>query len=111
MPDFLGEEAVSVKGTPFESFGPMEWALEFIAVHGGTDGDHHKAWVLDQAARILNGTPVELRLAQWADGQKEYRYDTGEPTAKYLAWVQDQKGSYDNDIGEYEYGYDIGIPP
>ena len=28
-------------------------AMEMIIRHGGHDGDHHKAWCLDQVMRIL----------------------------------------------------------
>ena len=30
-------------------------ALEVAQRHGGTDGDHHKAWVIDQMVRALTG--------------------------------------------------------
>jgi hypothetical protein len=32
-------------------------ALDVMVRYGGTDGDHHKAWVIDQAVRCLTGCP------------------------------------------------------
>lgn len=79
MNNYFGETKIeSTVGTPFENFGPIEWALEFIAHYGGIDGAHHKDWVLDQVARILKGTPVELCLAKWADGEEHYSVSTQE---------------------------------
>ncbi len=104
MEDYLGEAVLkSLKGTSFEGFGPTEWALEFVLHYGQIDGAHHKQWVLDQVARILNGTPVIVSLAQWANGTKEIRFHTGEPSKKYLEWVKRAKGE-----DEEEYGYEEG---
>jgi len=48
---------------------------------------------------------------RWADGKREYRYNTGEPAKEYLAWVEEQKGHYDKDTEMYDYIYDIGSAP
>lgn len=45
-------------------------AIDMIDKHGGHDGDHHKAWCLDQVARILLGDKykdhvTEIRVAGW----------------------------------------------
>jgi hypothetical protein len=60
-------------------------ALELLGRYGGIDGDHHKAWVLDQIARILIGD-----------------------LDAYNAWVVDMKNGLD---GPDTYGYDEGIAP
>jgi IS30 family transposase len=39
-------------------------AFEFIIEHGGHDGDHHKAWCLDQVFRILTGEDYEKIVTQ-----------------------------------------------
>lgn len=57
-------------------------ALEH-AEFGGTDGAHHKAWVIDQIVRALTG-----------DG--------------YAAWVADMRAGQD---GPETYDWDEGIPP
>lgn len=102
MPKYLGEEALeSYVGTPFEGFGPAEWAVHYLQCYGGIDGEHHKTWVIDQAMRILLGTPiVDFRTARWDDGQEEYRYATGDPSERYLAWVAERAlDDYDHDVG------------
>ncbi len=105
MAKYLGEEAVeSLDGTPYEGYSPVDWALEFIERYGQIDGGHHKAWVLDQAARILWGTPVVVTLARWDDGIEQYRLGTGSPSADYLAWAESMKEG-----GEYD--YDEGVAP
>ena len=112
MEGYLGETPVkNLKGTPYEGYGPKEWALLYIACYGGIDGGHHKQWVLDQITRILHGTSVELTLAKWSNGHQEYRFTTGKPSAEYLAWVEEMKGEYDEENEEYEYNYDMGIAP
>lgn len=103
---YLGETAITdMTGTPYEGFVPQDWALVYIGSYGQIDGDHHKLWVLDQVARILKGTPVNVRLAEWEDGFQEYRFTTGEPSEAYKAWVEEMKGD------EEEYGYDTGSAP
>jgi hypothetical protein len=111
MAKYLGETPVDVKTHPeFKNYTPADWAMYFIERFGQIDGGHHKQWVLDQVARILKGTPVEVRLAKWADGHEEYRVSTAEtPSKEYLKWVEEMKGELDGD--EYEYDYDEGTAP
>lgn len=61
----------------------IQKALEFAVRFGGIDGDHHKAWVIDQMCRALLG-----------DG--------------YEAFVKDAKAGED---GPDTYDWDVGIPP
>jgi hypothetical protein len=81
-----------------------EWALEYVRCYG----DHHKSWVLDQVARILNGTPVFCKEARWSDGTTDIRANTGEPSQKYLDWVASCK---DGEDGPDTYNYSEGIAP
>ena len=113
---YLGEKIISdLTGTPYVGFTPAQWAIEFIGRWGGIDGDHHKKWVLDQAARILHGTPVIVKKASWDRGanvkQIEYRIETGEPSAAYLQWVFEMKRGDAEEGQEDEYDYDEGIAP
>lgn len=87
---------------------PENWALLWIGMYGQIDGDHHKAWVLDQVARILNGTPVIATEARWKDGTKEILYCTGEAPESYRLWVHAQRDMVD---AEYKYDYSEGIAP
>lgn len=113
MPKYLGQVAVDIKDTPFANYNAVDWAMHFNQAYGGIDGDHHKAWVLDQMSRILKGTPVIVELASWDDGQKEYRYWTGEPTKEYHDWVAGCRGKWveTSHYEGYEYDYDEGIAP
>ncbi len=96
---YLGEKRVNANDTPYSEYGPADWAILFIEKYGGIDGEPHKAWVLDQVARILNETELIIELATWDDGEKEYRISTDSPSAPYLNWVKNMDD------------YDVGIPP
>jgi len=61
----------------------IEAALELALRYGGIDGDHHKAWVIDQIVRVLTDE-------------------------KYEQWVADSK---DGEDGPETYGWDEGIAP
>jgi hypothetical protein len=109
--EYLGEQTVPQADSPYAEYTPADWAMEFITRYGQTDGDHHKAWVLDQVARILKGTPVTISLATWSDGQSEYLINTAdEPSAAYQAWVEEMLGEEDPMWGR-EYEYDVGTAP
>ena len=62
---------------------PVQAALEIAFRFGGIDGEHHKAWVIDQMVRALTG-----------DG--------------YVEWV---KEACDGEDGPETYEWDEGIPP
>ena len=92
---YLGEVRVVCKKSQ------SEYAIEFLSMYSSIDGDHHKQWLIDQVARILMGTFVNVTEAHWDDGSSELRYSTGEPSKKYLEWIG-------NDIDNDE---SIGIAP
>lgn len=87
MNGYLGEFEPATDN-PYADNTPEDWALEYIIRYGGIDGSHHKNWVMDQVARILKGTPVELKVARWENGMEEYRFVTGEPSEAYLEMVK-----------------------
>jgi len=115
MKGYIGEFDVKIEETEFKDYTPKDWAMYFISRYGQIDGDHHKAWVLDQVARILNGTPVVVKEAHWVNegnSHKEYRVWTAEePSPEYKAWVTEMLGKYDAENDEYEYAYEEGIAP
>jgi hypothetical protein len=111
MQGYLGEFDVDVGTTPYAAYTASDWAMEWIGLYGQFEGDHHKAWVLDQVARILKGTPVIVKQARWDNGHSEYRLDLDEPSKNYKKWVKAMRGKWDKDMEEYEYGYDEGIAP
>lgn len=55
-------------------------AIKMIVQFGGTDGAHHKDWVLDQTVRILAGDSYS-DVVGWAkhgeDGPDTYGWDEG----------------------------------
>lgn len=105
---FLGETPVALEDSPYKDTTPVELALEFIRKDGGIDGAHHKAWVLDQVARILHGSPIEnLRRAEWDEHDPEWRFSIGASQA-YKDWVAECKAGED---GPDTYRYDEGIAP
>lgn len=107
MNQYLGEELVDIKDTPYKGYTQSDWALHYVGIYGQFAGSHHKDWVLDHVVRILNGTTVKIKLAKWSDGTEEYRVSLNEPSAEYVSWVE--KIRFDED-GE-EYGYNIGVAP
>jgi len=111
MNGYLGQFDVDIATTPYANYTASDWSLEWIGMYGQIDGDHHKAWVLDQVARILKGTPVIVKEARWDNGESEYRLNLAEPSEKYTSWVKEMQGEYDEEYEEYEYGYNTGITP
>jgi len=106
MEGYLGTTEVDVSKHPeFSQYTQADWAMFFIGRYGQFDGGHHKAWVLDQVARILKGTKVLVTLARWENGHEEFRYQLDEPSQDYKDWVKDMLGD-DN-----EYDYDEGCAP
>ena len=108
---YLGETIMAQADTPYAAYTASDWDMEFTERYGQIDGGHHKAWVLDQVARILKGTPVQFRLAKWSDGEQDYRICTVEPPSEqYLAWVELMLGEAHAMWGR-EYSYDVGCAP
>ena len=103
---YLGEKQVDIKDTPFIAYENADWALYFVEKYGQIDGSHHKAWVLDQVARVLKGGEVVISMAVWDNGHIEYRVSVN-PSKAYHNWVEhmetDEKGE--------TYNYDKGIAP
>ena len=111
MEGYLGEFDVDLAASPFAEYTPADWAMYWIGSYGQIDGAHHKTWVLDQVARILNGTPVDIKQARWSNGHTEYRITLKEPTEKYHEWIKEMRGDWDPEWEEYEYNYSTGIAP
>lgn len=63
-----------------EMTGRVNQALDLIDRYGGTDGAHHKQWVLDQVVRALAGDGYATWVADHCsgeDGYNTYDWDTG----------------------------------
>lgn len=55
-------------------------AVEVAVRYGGIDGDHHKAWVIDQMVRVLVGGEYEKLVAAakcGENGPNTYSWDVG----------------------------------
>lgn len=58
----------------------IEAALEVAVRYGGTDGSHHKAWVIDQMVRALAADKYDALVADaknGEDGPETYDWDCG----------------------------------
>ena len=108
MNNYLGEFDVNPEDTEFRAYRTEDWVLYFISKYGWIDGGRHKAWVIDQIARIAHGTKIIIKEAKWKNGHTEYRVDLAEPSEEYRRWVAEiQKG----EDGPNTYAYDYGIAP
>lgn len=105
MSGYLGETVLDdLSNTEFKNYTKVDWALYF-ATGGQVDGGHHKTRVIDQIARVLNDTPVVVKLAKWDNGHEEYRVYTGEPSQTYMDWVRNYECG---DDGSQTYYWDCG---
>lgn len=64
--------------------GRIEKALELAIRFGGIDGDHHKAWVIDQMCRALCESELDYQQMVAAarggeDGPETYGWNEGIP--------------------------------
>ncbi len=68
----------------------IEKAIEFAVKYGGIDGDHHKAWVIDQMVRALTGCPMIKCKAIDYNGH-EYTYESQGESKEYVELVKEAK--------------------
>lgn len=85
----------------------IELALKMASDFGQTDGDHHKAWVIDQMVRCLTGCPlVELEGIDYRGNT--YTYETQGESEEYAAFVTTHCEGED---GPGTYAWEEGIAP
>jgi len=102
---YLGLFPVDIENTPYKDYTKEDWIEHYLFRYGQIDGSHHKAWVLDQIARIIKNTKMEISIRKWSNGKGEYSICThDEPSKEYLDWVE-RYCDGDN------YSYDVGIAP
>ena len=111
MEGYLGNFPVDIATSEFANYTAADWAMLYIEKYGQIDGAHHKAWVLDQVARILKGTYVVVTEARWENGHTEFRFKLGEPSNEYGIWVDEMVGDWDEEYETFEYSYEVGIAP
>lgn len=76
-------------------------AMEVMEL-AGADGDHHRAWVIDQLLRALTGCPEEEVLVE------DVPFLVLGESDEYRQWVAEYKAG---DDGPETYGWDTGIAP
>lgn len=108
MKGYLGETVVDLLPTKYALYSKQDWAMLWIEMYNVIDGADHKAWLIDQVARILKGAKVTLKIAKWENGTKEERFNLEEPPKLYWDWVEEMK---DGEDGKNTYEYDFGIAP
>jgi len=82
-------------------------ALEVAVEYGGIDGDHHKAWVIDQMVRELTGCPTVQEEGTDVHGKK-YTYDALGESEEYQELVRTAREGED---GPETYDWETGIAP
>lgn len=108
MDGYLGDTKINWKEHPeFKDMTQQDWALRIAYHYAQTDGSHHKAWVIDQMVRILNGAEIKVVQAEWDDGYTEIRWTVG-TSDEYQKWVKKYEME-DGDPNAYE--WDTGISP
>lgn len=70
-----------MKNLPAEELGHrIDQAVNLAVRYGGTQGDHHKAWVIDQMVRLLAGPDYDAIVTEarsGEDGPETYPWDCG----------------------------------
>lgn len=82
-------------------------ALKIAVDHGGTDGDHHKRWVIDQMVRALTGCPMVPARALDCRG-RPYEFEEQGESDEYVRLVAEARAG---DDGPETYTWDTGTPP
>ena len=85
----------------------IKMALGLAVQYGQIDGDHHKAWVIDQMVRALTGCPEITKTATDHRGE-EFNYDALGESDEYLHFIAEAKDGRD---GPDTYSWNEGIAP
>lgn len=85
----------------------IQAALRVARNFGGTDGAHHKMWVVDQMVRHLTGCQLVEKVNPTAVGGPHRYLGLGE-SEDYQQWVA---GTRDGEDGPETYDWDTGIAP
>lgn len=78
----FGLELAAKYETPDPKAGAGVALAVIFQYAGSCDGDHHKAWLIDQVVRALTGGSYEAAIAEWQDGEDgpdTYEWETGIP--------------------------------
>lgn len=86
----------------------IEKALDYAIRYGGIDGDHHKAWVIDQIIRSLTGCPEIEPPGTDRFGTPHSKYGEQGKSEEYTTLI---KKSCDGVDGPNTYTHATGIAP
>ena len=86
---------------------PIKRALAYAIHYGGIDGDHHKAWVIDQMVRALTNCPI-VDKEKLDCNRKPYTFKAQSESDEYKQFVADAKAGED---GPDTYDWNVGIAP
>jgi hypothetical protein len=81
-------------------------ALEYVD-SGQVDGEHHKAWAIDQIVRALTGCPIVTRTAVDTHGER-YEYPSQGESEEYRRFLAAYRAGED---GPDTYHWEEGIAP
>lgn len=85
----------------------VQLALSIARNYGGTDGAHHKDWVIDQMVRCLTGCTTVRKSATDYQGIP-YEYDALDESDEYKQFVANACAGED---GPDTYTWEAGIAP
>lgn len=85
----------------------IQAALNVAMSSGGTNGSHHKMWVIDQMVRCLTGCPTVKSINPHAHGGPLEVEGLGE-SDEYKRWLAERCAGSD---GPNTYEWDAGIAP
>lgn len=77
-------------------------ALAYAIESGGTDGAHHKDWVIDQMVRALTGCPMVKKVGIDCN-RIEYTYDVQGEGAEYTKLIEEMQAD--------DHEWNVGIAP
>lgn len=87
----------------------IDQALAIAAQYGGIDGEHHKAWVIDQMVRALTGCPMVEATAKNCRGEP-YTYLRRGESKEYQRFISEVTDGCES-CGASGTEWDVGIPP
>ena len=111
MDNYLGETLLDINNTEFVEYDGNDWVRYYIEAYGFIDGADHKAWLLDQVTRIVCGTKVVVKIAEWGNPKAEFNPELGDYHWEHrirLAEPSDDYLLFRELLGD---GYDEGIAP
>ena len=82
-------------------------AIEVAVQFGGIDGDHHKAWVIDQMVRALTGCPMVEEVFPKNEGGT-FTYKVQGASGEYTDLIA---AACDGEDGPETYEWNTGISP